>query len=70
MEYIVLASGSKGNATLLRSKNGILLIDLGITLVQFEKRAKPFNISLDDVDAVYIRIVTVITLNHLQNLMN
>lgn len=53
MEYIVLASGSKGNATILRSKKGIILIDLGISLTQFEKRAKPFNISLDDVDAIF-----------------
>ena len=46
MEYIVLASGSKGNATILRSRNGIILIDLGITLTQFEKGLGPLTSAL------------------------
>lgn len=70
MEYIVLASGSKGNATILRSKNGIILIDLGITLTQFEKGLGPLTSALMMLMLFFILIIMVTTLNRLQNLMN
>lgn len=52
MRYHILASGSKGNATIIETNKGRLLIDLGITLKEFTARLEPLNIKLDDIDAI------------------
>jgi len=53
MRYYILASGSKGNATVLECKQGRILIDLGLTLIDFNKRLATFDLSLSDIDAIF-----------------
>ncbi len=52
MRYYILASGSKGNATVIECKAGRILIDLGLALSDFNRRLAKFNLTLDDIDAV------------------
>ena len=47
MKVTVLSSGSKGNATLIESKNKNILIDAGITLKDLESRINKDNIKID-----------------------
>lgn len=54
MKYIVLASGSKGNATLLEINNRIFLIDMGISKTRLVEGLKYFNKTIDEIDAVFI----------------
>ena len=49
-----LGSGSKGNATLVRSEQGCLLIDCGFSLKQFEKRLQKLALSASDIDAILV----------------
>ena len=53
MRYYILASGSKGNATVLECKQGRILIDLGLPLTDFNKRLSTYNLSITDIDAVF-----------------
>ncbi|MGE4341610.1 MAG: MBL fold metallo-hydrolase [Bacilli bacterium] len=53
MRYYILASGSKGNATVLECKQGRILIDLGLPLGDFSRRLSEFNLTIDDIDAVF-----------------
>ena len=52
MYFNIVASGSKGNATLVISKNSVILIDLGITLLRLKEGLKEINKELKDIDAV------------------
>lgn len=52
MFYDIIASGSKGNATLVKHNDTIILIDLGITLVNLNNEISKFNITLKDIDAL------------------
>lgn len=54
MEVIVLASGSKGNATYIEIGNEKLLIDCGITYKQLTKRLAEHNKTLDGLSKVFI----------------
>ncbi len=54
MKFIVLASGSKGNATYIEIGNKKILIDCGISYRQLLSRLSYFNKDLDDLDAVFI----------------
>ena len=54
MFFDVIASGSKGNATLVFTKENIFLIDLGIPAKQVEAELKLFNKTMSDVDALFI----------------
>lgn len=47
MKITVLASGSKGNSTLIETKTKNILIDAGITLKDFESRVNKNNIDID-----------------------
>ena len=49
-----LGSGSKGNATLVRSAQGCVLIDCGFSLKQFEKRLQSLALSGQDIDAILV----------------
>lgn len=49
-----LGSGSKGNATLVRSEQGCILIDCGFSLKQFEKRLQNFNLCGQDISAILV----------------
>lgn len=50
----VLASGSKGNATIVEAPRGSVLIDCGLSLRELQHRAEELGISLDDIRAVFL----------------
>lgn len=52
MEIYILASGSKGNATIVRNNNDLLLIDMGITLSRLKEELKSLNHDFNDIGAV------------------
>lgn len=54
MKVCVLASGSKGNATYIENNNHKILIDIGITYKDLEKRLNEINIDPKDIDTVLI----------------
>ena len=54
MHIIVLASGSKGNAIYIETKNAKVLFDTGISLKQIKTRLLNHNIHFSDLDAVFI----------------
>jgi phosphoribosyl 1,2-cyclic phosphodiesterase len=54
MKFIILASGSKGNATYLEIGNKKILIDSGISLRQIQSRMEASGVHLDHLDAVFI----------------
>lgn len=54
MEITVLASGSKGNATLVQTEGLTLLIDAGISYLQLQKRLMFHQINITKIDAVLI----------------
>jgi len=54
MEITVLASGSKGNATLVQIGNKSILIDAGISYLQLQKRLALHQINIKRIDAVLI----------------
>ena len=49
---LFVASGSKGNATLISSGNTLILIDMGITLKRLKAGLLEFGKTLDDIDGV------------------
>ncbi len=54
MRYHILESGSKGNATIIRSKNTIIAIDNGLSNKVFLTKLAEIGVSLTDIDAVLI----------------
>ena len=40
MEVLILASGSKGNALIIKANNTKILVDIGITYPNFTKKIK------------------------------
>ena len=54
MQIASLGSGSKGNATLVRSDHGCVLIDCGFSLPQFTKRLNNLELEIDDIDAILV----------------
>ncbi|MCR4880239.1 MAG: MBL fold metallo-hydrolase [Bacilli bacterium] len=51
MYFDIIASGSKGNATLVKHNNTLILIDLGITLTRLNEALDSLHLSLKDIDA-------------------
>lgn len=51
MYYYVVASGSKGNATIVVDKDIVILIDMGIAFSHFEKEIKKINITPKQINA-------------------
>ncbi len=49
MYFHIIASGSKGNATIVVSNKTVLLIDMGITLTRLEEGLSEINLSLNDI---------------------
>jgi phosphoribosyl 1,2-cyclic phosphodiesterase len=49
-----LGSGSKGNATLVRSEQGCILIDCGFSLKQFEKRLQNLSVCGQEITAILV----------------
>ena len=54
MKVCVLASGSKGNCVYIDSNGTKLLMDVGISNIQVEKRLNEINVNSSDIDAVFI----------------
>ncbi|MFY9422396.1 MAG: MBL fold metallo-hydrolase [Bacilli bacterium] len=54
MEFCVIASGSGGNMTFIRSEHAKILLDAGISLPEAKRRTAEHGIDLDDIDAVLI----------------
>ena len=54
MKFCVLASGSKGNSTYVETEHHHILIDVGMTCLQIEKRLEERGINPDIIDMVLI----------------
>lgn len=50
MYFNIIASGSKGNATIVVSKQTVILIDMGITFSRLEEGMKEINLDPKDID--------------------
>ena len=50
MHFNIIASGSKGNATLVIYKQTVILIDMGIPFVRLEEGLKEVGLSFDDLN--------------------
>lgn len=53
MKYYILASGSKGNSTVLFSHGHAILIDMGLTLSEFRKRLADTPIKEEQIEAIF-----------------
>lgn len=54
MFFDIIASGSKGNATLVFSSDLLILIDMGISASSLEEELDKYNKKIADIDAVLI----------------
>ena len=54
MKICVLASGSKGNSTLIQTENTNTLIDIGMSNLYIEKQLISLGIDPDKIDNVFI----------------
>ena len=52
MLFHIIASGSKGNCTVIYNKTTRILIDMGISLVRLKEGLKEINLSLEDIDGI------------------
>ena len=52
MKFFILASGSKGNATLVESKGYLLLIDAGLTKIRLKETFAKTPYVMEQVHAV------------------
>ena len=64
MFFDIVASGSKGNATLIFTKHNLFLIDMGIAIATLEEELKKFNKKITDINAVFV------THNHTDHIKN
>ena len=54
MKIKVLASGSKGNCSLIETNTTRFLIDIGITYQRLKKELEKINLTVDDIDALLL----------------
>lgn len=54
MKFIVLASGSKGNCTYVETNTKRILIDIGTTSLNIEKKLRENEIEPNTIDAIFI----------------
>lgn len=54
MKFNIIASGSKGNATLVKYKETVILIDMGITFLRLQEGLKEFNLNDKDINAIIV----------------
>jgi len=54
VEVLVLASGSSGNAAVVRSDGTTVLVDAGISALAIRRRMEAFGVALTDLDAVML----------------
>lgn len=65
MKVSVLSSGSKGNSTLVQTKDTKILIDLGVTKSYAEEKLKEIEVEPKNIDAI---LVTHTHVDHVQGL--
>ena len=65
MKIVILASGSKGNATYIETPQTKILIDTGISLKQVKSRLLNQGIQLNNLDGIFI---THEHIDHIKNL--
>jgi phosphoribosyl 1,2-cyclic phosphodiesterase len=54
LEICILASGSSGNSTLVRSGGTAVLVDIGVSALQVSKRLESFGRRPADIDAIFL----------------
>lgn len=52
MYFNIIASGSKGNATLIVDKDSLILVDMGISLARLNEGLEEINKTFEDIDGV------------------
>ena len=52
MKFNIIASGSKGNATIVSHNKTNILIDMGISLTRLNEGLAEFNLTVKDINAV------------------
>ena len=65
MRISVLSSGSRGNSTLVETKDTKVLIDLGVTKSYVEERLKELEVDPNDIKAI---LITHTHVDHIQGL--
>lgn len=65
----VLASGSKGNSTLIKTDNHIILVDAGMNVKYLETKLRELEILLKDIDYIFITHTHTDHTNALKNLI-
>lgn len=53
MKFNIIASGSKGNATIVIHKETVILIDMGISLSRLKEGLAEMHLSVTDIDAAF-----------------
>lgn len=54
MNISVLASGSRGNCTLIHDDNNAILIDMGISTRKLKQALAQLHLNIEDLDAIFI----------------
>lgn len=54
IEFASLGSGSRGNATIVRTANTCVLVDCGFSLTELQRRAAKLGVHLTDLDALFV----------------
>jgi len=54
MEFTLLASGSKGNATLISGAEGAILIDMGLSFRELRRRLELLGIDPPEIQAIFV----------------
>ncbi len=54
LSFQILASGSKGNATLVWTDNTCVIVDVGLSLKTLSERLKNSPISIEDIEAIVV----------------
>lgn len=70
MKVVVLASGSRGNATYIETENMRLLIDAGISLIEIKRRLASQGIAYKQIDAIWITHEHTDHTNYLKTILN
>ncbi|MGH8273726.1 MAG: MBL fold metallo-hydrolase [Gammaproteobacteria bacterium] len=54
MEFAIAGSGSRGNATVIRSGRTTVMVDCGFTFSEIKRRLERLDLSMEDLDAVLV----------------
>lgn len=54
MKVTILASGSKGNCSLIETKQAKILIDIGISYRALNQKMNSVNVNINEIDAIFI----------------